>query len=378
MQGDTGKAFESYARLQSETYEFISRSIATHNWLEEAYRVVKGHPQLGGEDLLRACQPAFDRIYTHLFSPLLRSYRMMAFPFAESLVSQLASRTGGVPPASFTDSVMMLAQWQGAYYESLAGTLQQLFGFGLAPSGNSRRSTDDVDQVTPLRLLAQASDRQAETYFGTIGRWLVSLGENQFVFPKPLILNLQKAVTLYPRLHAAATGYETMLYDAWQASMRRFTVEAANDDRGMDEFKEFFSTYRSTLTEEFSSLLRRPEFIKAQTDFVEVFSEFIVAVRKAGEAQVAMFPALPLVTTAQMEALARNLHSYRKRLDGVERRLRPDGDGANDALRIRELERRITELERMIRRPAGGAKRTSGKRRNPTPKTLVMPAQERS
>lgn len=85
---DLGKAFETYCSLQSESYEFVTRSIAMHKWLEEAFRVLQEKPDLTAEELYQAWQPAFDRVYSHLFTPLLRAHRLMTFPFGEFPLSQ--------------------------------------------------------------------------------------------------------------------------------------------------------------------------------------------------------------------------------------------------------------------------------------------------
>lgn len=82
-ESDFSKAFESYCRLQSESYEFITRSIAMRNWLEEAFRIYRERPDLTAEELYRSWQPSFERIYGHLFAPLLRSYQAMMFPFGQ-------------------------------------------------------------------------------------------------------------------------------------------------------------------------------------------------------------------------------------------------------------------------------------------------------
>ena len=43
-ESDFNKAFESDCCLQSESYEFITRSMAMRNWLEEVFRIYRERP----------------------------------------------------------------------------------------------------------------------------------------------------------------------------------------------------------------------------------------------------------------------------------------------------------------------------------------------
>ena len=75
--------FQAYSSLQSESYEFIVRTIAMHNWLKEAYRLIEENPELSAEQMYMTLQPSFENVYDHLFALFLRPYRILMFPFGE-------------------------------------------------------------------------------------------------------------------------------------------------------------------------------------------------------------------------------------------------------------------------------------------------------
>jgi BMFP domain-containing protein YqiC len=329
--------FDAYLQLQSESYEFITRTIAMHNWLREAYRLLQEQPGLSAEETYQAWQPTFGRIYTHLFAAFLRPYRVMMFPFGEFLRAQTESLTPQTLGDTYLDSFRL---WGEAQVRSLNGISSAFQRF------SEEDSIDAVQELTPLKLMRNIADEETIAYFETLEQFLGYFGESQFLVPKTFILYLQKFISSYPKAYQLAQRYEAMFRDTWEKSLQRFTFEIKKGTGPAVEFKEFFNTYVSIFALEYDQLLRSPEFIEVQNGFVTMNLDVTASMRKAMEAQLDMFPSLPFVTGGEMDALAKRVHSHKSRLDSLERQMR---DLEHKLITVSER----AELKRPARKVAG-------------------------
>jgi hypothetical protein len=113
-----------------------------------------------------------------------------------------------------------------------------------------------------------------------------------------------------------------MFRSTWEKSLKRFTLEIKRTAGPIPEYKEFYNTYTSIFTEEYDQLLGSPEFIEVQNSFMAMNLDVIASMKKAMEAQMEMFPALPFVTGGEMAALEKTVHGHKRRIDKLERRVR--------------------------------------------------------
>ncbi|MBI2934000.1 MAG: hypothetical protein HYY29_00355 [Chloroflexi bacterium] len=287
MEEGLSRIVKSYCNLQAESFEFITRSVGMHNWLSEACSIFQDRPGLGANELYEAWRPAFERIFEQVFSPLFRPHRLMMASFP-GLVN------GSLPTFG-----------KAADLEEMARSWERMFDSVLAP------------------------------------------GEGQeFIFPKGFVLGLREAVSTYPRMVKLARTYEAMFKASWERSLKSLAIRIKQSPSAC-EFTAFFDVCRTVLAEEFNTLLKSREFAEAQTGLLEAVSDYVEAARKMMESQMTMFPALPFVTVSEMDALAKNVHSYKKRVDGLERRLREaeDSRGGN---RMSAMERRLNALELQV------------------------------
>jgi hypothetical protein len=288
--------FDAYVQLQSESYEFITRTVAMHNWLKEAYRLLNEQPGLSADSMFEAWSPAFERIYGHLFAAFLRPYRVMIFPLGEFLKSQAAFL-----PGTFANKNL--------------NTFEA--GFDHVNS-----AIDGHQELSPLRLIGDTADQDSKLYLQMLEQTLGYFNESQFPLPKDLVLQLKQIASSYPKASRLAQRHEAMFRSTWEKSLKRFTLEIKKTARLIPEFKEFYNIYTSIFTEEYDQLLGSTEFIEVQNNYMAMNLDVMGFMKKAMEAQMRMFPALPFVTGSEMEALEKNVHGYKRRIDGLERRIR--------------------------------------------------------
>lgn len=313
--------FDGYLSLQSESYEFITRTIAMHNWLREAYRLMQDNPRLNSDELYLAWNPAFKQVYEHLFAAFLRPYRSVVLPFGELMKMQTEHLTVSSVTNTNLSMFEMFSEAQAKFLRGFSGAVQDYSGevsrFLHAEGGHT---IDEFGKVSPLSLAKHIGDEEMKVFFESAGRFFGFLGESEFHLPKALILHLQKLFEIYPQIHELSEQYEGMLEHNWERALKRFTSEIKKEGPEVD-FKQFFKSYVSVLTQEFDGLLRSEEFVGVQNRFLELTSEFTSSLRKAIEVRIEMFPYLPFVTTSEMEAVEKNVHSYKRRLDILERKM---------------------------------------------------------
>lgn len=361
---ELNKIFSSYCQLQSESYEFITRTIATHNWIREAYRLFQANPELKAEELYIAWQPVFDRIYEHLFSPFFRPYRVMLFPLGELWKTQVHLAQAGPKPGSPLDSFLSWGQEQARFLEGLTGIFRYYSSLGDNGRGDARnKDIDGVEGLTPLGLLRITVDEEAAKYLAAIEHFLGDLGENQFMFPKNFILNLHKVVSTFPGAYRTAQKYETMFRETWGKSARAFASRIKESPAPV-EFQTFFDTFRTVFAADFDRLLKHQDFRDAQSKFLESISEVTVCVRKVMESWLAMFPSLPFVTVHEMDALAKNVHGYKRRMDRLERKVRESALPQPQPAVLEALEQRIRYLEAKLAALAGNGSQRSAQRKS--------------
>ncbi len=332
------RIFDAYLRLESESYEFIIRTIAMHNWLREAHRLLQEKPELSAEEMYEAWQTSFDQIYGHLFAAFLRPYRVMMFPFGEYLRAQFESS----PRTSAGTYLGLFRVWGEAQSKFLQGVADAFRSYSQESDklleGHEEGAIDKLQELMPMSLMRKIADEETLAYFEALEEFLGYFGESQFLLPKTFILHLQKVVSSYPKAYRLAQRYEAMFRNTWEKSLRRFTLEVKKNTGVVVEFDGFFNSYIGIFAEEYDQLLRAPEFIEAQTNFIGITSEAVISMRKAMEAQLELFPALPFVTGTEVDALEQRVHGHKKRLDGLERRVRDMQHQLNMMLKKAEIE----------------------------------------
>jgi hypothetical protein len=324
VQDKSKSNFDAYVQLQSESYEFITRTVAVHNWLREAYRLLCEKPDLSAEEMCEAWEPAFERIYGHLFATFLRPYRVMIFPLGEFLRAQADSFGPGTLATTHLDTLRLWEEGQSRFLRGVADTLQQVGGKSdKTASGNENGAIDGLQELTPLRLIGDIADQEGKAYLQTLEQLVGYFSESQFPLPKNLVLHLKQLVSSYPKAYHLAQRHEGMFRSTWEKSLKRFTLEIKRTAaRPVPEFKEFYNAYTSIFTEEYDQLLGSPEFIEVQNSFMATNLDVIASMKKVMEAQMEMFPALPFVTGGEMAALEKTVHSHKRRIDRLERRVR--------------------------------------------------------
>ena len=323
IQDKSKSNFDAYVQLQSESYEFITRTIAMHNWLREAYRLLCEKPDLSADEMYKAWEPAFERIYGHLFAAFLRPYRVMMVPFGEILRAQADSFAAGTSANTYLDTLRLWEEGQARFLRGVAGTFQQVGSKSEKPaSGNGNGDIDGLQGLTPLRLIGDIADQDGKAYLQMLEQSLGYFSESQFPLPKNLVLHLKQLVSSYPKAYRLGQRHEGMFRSTWEKSLKRFTLEIKRTAGSLPEFKEFYNTYTSIFTQEYDQLLGSPEFIEVQNAFMAMNLDVIASMKNAMEAQMEMFPALPFVTGGEMAALEETVHGHKRRLDRLERRVR--------------------------------------------------------
>ncbi len=323
IQDKSKSNFDAYVQLQSESYEFITRTVAMHNWLREAYRLLCEKPGLSAEEMYEAWKPAFERIYGHLFAAFLRPYRVMIFPFGEFLRAQADSFAPGTLSNTDLDTLRLWEEGQSKFLKGMASAFQQVGSRSdRTASGNENGAIDGLQELAPLRLIGDIADQDGKVYLQMLEQSLGYFSESQFPLPKNLVLHLKQLVSSYPKAYRLAKRHEGMFRSTWEKSLKRFTQEIKKPAGLVPEFKEFYKTYTSIFTQEYDQLLGSPEFIEVQNNYMAMNLDVVASMKKAMEAQIEMFPALPFVTGGEMAALEKTVHSYKRRIDGLERRVR--------------------------------------------------------
>jgi hypothetical protein len=350
VQDKSKSNFDAYVQLQSESYEFITRTVAMHNWLREAYWLLCEKPGLSAEEMYEAWGPAFERIYGHLFAAFLRPYRVMIFPFGEFLRAQADSLALGTLANTYLDTLRLWEEGQSRFLTGVTSTLQQVGSKSDKPaSGNGKGAIDGLQELTPLRLIGDVADQEGKAYLQMLEQSLGYFGESQFPLPKNLVLHLKQLVSSYPQAYRLARRHEGMFRSTWEKSLKRFTLEIKRTAGPIPEYKEFYKTYTSIFTQEYDQLLGSPEFIEVQNSFMAMNLDVIASMKKVMEAQMEMFPALPFVTGGEMAALEKTVHSHKRRIDRLERRVREmERDSVAVPARVE-----VETLTRNVQRKAG-------------------------
>ncbi len=296
-----GGIFDGFLSLQSESYEFIIRTIAMHGWLWEAYNVFQRRPRPDPRELQEAWRSTFDQLYRHVSAAFLRSTR-----FVTLLPDDLFK--------TISDSFMgFYRAWGGGVFPPGNG------GSNIFNPGAGQSAIRNVLDLAPSSVLGKLADEQLKTYLDSLSQFFGYLGENEFLFPKTYFVCLQKLCIIYPRLSSVYRTYETMFQSAWDRSINRFAESICRVEN--PEFKVFFNTYVKVLAEQHDELLRSPDFIQTQSALAELSSELVSCIRKMFEDSFEMFPVLPFVNETQFRALGENVHSFRRKMGTLERRL---------------------------------------------------------
>ncbi len=350
VQDKSKSNFDAYVQLQSESYEFITRTVAMHNWLREAYWLLCEKPGLSAEEMYEAWGPAFERIYGHLFAAFLRPYRVMIFPFGEFLRAQADSFAPGTLANTYLDTLRLWEEGQSRFLRGVASTFQQVGGKSDKTAfGNGNGAIDGLQELTPLGLIGDVADQEGKAYLQMLDQSLGYFSESQFPLPKNLVLHLKQLVSSYPKAYRLAQRHEGMFRITWEKSLKRFTLEIKKTAGQVPEFRDFYNTYTSIFTQEYDQLLGSPEFIEVQNSFMAMNLDVIASMKKVMEAQMEMFPALPFVTGGEMAALEKTVHSHKRRIDRLERRVREmERDSVAVPARVE-----VETLTRNVQRKAG-------------------------
>lgn len=313
--------FDGYLSLPGETYEFISRTIAMDCSLKEAHALLQENPRFQADELYRAWLPTLNEGYRNLFAVFLRPYRMVMFPFGDT--PAFSPPVSGKPLSSFGANTSIYGMWSEAGTRFLKGFFDATGEARSEPGGGAIDKAEnpikDVLDATPPNL-AGWMDEQSKGYFESAKQVFGLLGDNQFLFPKSVIVHLQKVCDSYPRVYSLSQKYETMLWGCCEKGLKRLANQVTGQKQPT-EFKAFFDTYVSLMAEEYDNLLHSPDFLEVQNSFTEAISDLIVSLRKTIEARLELFPFLPLVTTSEMVALEKSVHSQKRQMDVLERRI---------------------------------------------------------
>jgi len=262
----------------------------------------------------------FDQVYQNLFAMFLRPYRVMMSPM-ELVRQPMEMLTPRTVAESYVDWFKLWGDTQARFLKATAEAFQRLGGGPDKLEGSTDADvTDQLRDVTPLNLLRNLADEGAEAYFATIDQLAEYLGEAQFMLPKAFFVNLREIASSYPRARHLGEKYERMFHDTWERSLRRFAEEVKKGDKPL-AFKDFFKTYVRIFAEEYNRLMGSPEFIEVQNAFSSVTTSTITAMRRFMESQLDMFPFLPFTTRSESDAIEARMHSYKSRMDALERKV---------------------------------------------------------
>jgi len=345
-QSDYHSVYRAYLKLPSESYEFVSRTMAMHGWLRQAYDEFLHYPGLEAGDLYAEWQEAFQHVYENLFAMFLQPYRLLMTPLDYLRQSSQEAPSGTLANA-FIDGMRLWGETENRFLKATAEALHALSGDGgKAAESRDRDITSQLAELSPANILLKVADEGTRAYFETLGQFSQWLGQNQYILPKGLFLSVQAVAESYPRVVELGRKYEAMYRDAWEKSLRMFALAMSRRQKPI-EFKDFFKAYLDTFAQEYGKLMVTPEFMQAQSQFVNATADTIIALRKLMDHQMEMAPFLPVTTRSETDALESRVHSYKKRSDALERR-------------VRELEQKVDSLTSAVphRVAAGNARRS--------------------
>jgi len=239
VQDKSKSNFDAYVQLQSESYEFITRTVAMHNWLKEAYSLLQEKSSLSADEIYKEWHPAFDQIYRNLFAAFLRPYRAMLHPFGQALETQIENSSPGTIASSWLAAFKLWGEAQSRFLNGIAGALRSYS----EESAGAMKDAEEGDigrlqDLTPMGLLRKITDEETMAYYDSLDQFLGYLGENQFLLPKPLIIHLQKVVSSYPRAYRLAREYQAMFHETWEKSLKRFTSEINKNSGQKIEYED--------------------------------------------------------------------------------------------------------------------------------------------
>lgn len=337
-QDDYQGAYQAYLKLPSESYEFIARTMAMHRWLRKAYDEMLSHPGLEAGEIYQEWQPTFQHVYENLFAMFLQPYRLLMTPL-DYLKPASQEGPANTLANAFIDGMRLWGETENRFLKATSEALHALSGDG---DKNMAYSGEDIESrladLSPASVLLKVADEGTRAYFKTLDQFSRWLGQNQYMLPKTLFLSVRAVAESYPRVIELGRKYEALYRDAWERSLRMFSLAmAGRKDR--IEFKDFFKAYLDTFAQEYGRLMVTPDFMRLQSQFVNATADTIIALRKLMDGQMEMVPFLPVTTRSETDALESRVHSYKVRSDALERR-------------VRELEQKLDSLTAAPSHPA--------------------------
>jgi len=318
-QGQPSQSQDPPAGLAAESYEFIARSMDMQRALRQAFESLELKPESTSEEIHEVWRGGFEQVYDNLFAMFLRPMRLTGLP-----LDWLTQSKEATPPNRLVDAYLGWLKLVGKTPERHMRAMSNAFSSSYQ-GGNVNRADEDVtghtSNATPVNLLQNMVDEGAKVYVETFDLMVSYFGENQSVLPRQLFSTFHEALAIYPKRRLVAKKYEAMLHDTWQKSLSRFAAEVKRQPTPM-VFKVFFKTYLTVFSDEFSRLMASKEFVEAQNAFANVNSDSISAQRRFMQAQLDLFPFLPVATKDETDTLAERLHSYKTRSDALERKVR--------------------------------------------------------
>lgn len=344
---DPRTIFSALLNLQSETYEFILRAMAMDEWLKRAYTMMQERPEWSAERTYEAWRHTFTHVYANLFAMFFRPYRIMMFPLNPFSRDKFESITASSPTSMYLDFFNM---WGEAHSRMLKGLASAFENFGNGNGTAFAKVGEPLDpesrELSPIGLMKHIADEQSRTYLETIDTFMQYVGGSQFLLPKEFFAYMQQLISSYPKAYQAGERYEAMLRSTWDKSLKRLAVEIKKAPEEKIEFKDFFESYIAIFGEEYDRMLRTPEFTELQGNLVAIISDTIMASEKMMEAQLEMFPALPFAPRNEVDTLAQRVHTYKRRINQLEHRVRElERSSAPAREELESLVRKIFEVE---------------------------------
>ncbi|HXY74304.1 MAG TPA: poly(R)-hydroxyalkanoic acid synthase subunit PhaE [Dehalococcoidales bacterium] len=302
---------DSGMQLHSESQEYLTRTIAMHDWLREAYWLLCQKHSLTSEELFETWRPAFERIYGNLFATFFRPYRMMMFPYGANLGNYASPFLFGAPNNPYFDFIRSLGQLQTQFFQGMA-----------TASASDRIVNNASPQASVSGANADYISPEEKAFLDTLEQSLNYFHENHFPLPNNYISNIKQLAANYPKSYRLALKHEGMFRSVWEKSLKLFTVEIKKTGSQVPEFREFYNTYMNIFSQEYSKLVGSSEYIKVQNDFLTTSLNVNNFFKKVIQGQIEMFPALPFTTEGEMTELEQTVHSHKRRINSLERKVR--------------------------------------------------------
>jgi len=318
-QGQPSKTQGVPAGLAAESYEFIARTMDMQQSLRHAFESLELKPETAAEDIQQMWRGSFDQVYNNLFAMFLRPIRLAGSP-TDLLTVPLESITPDKLADGYLSWLKLVSETPARYMKAMSNAFRSTYQGGNAIQMD-RDVTGQTGHATPANLLRNMVDEGAEAYVETFDRMVSFFSENQFTLPRQLLDSLHEVLANYPRQRRVARKYETLFHDTWEKSLSRLAAEIKKQPAPV-AFKDFFKTYLKVFGDEFSRLMASSEFFEAQNSYSAITSDLTSAQRRFMQAQLDLFPALPVATKNETDALAQRLHSYKVRSDALERKVR--------------------------------------------------------